>query len=721
MKHADTQQRSMQFVDKTPQCACHTMRVDNDIKSASAQSSSGCRQDTIKDDAITLARVMPPPLPVCNDHTGKVDDSILTSGEVNAIEIFTTRPDTIFGATFMVIAPESKYAEMLTAPQCRAAVEEYCMQSRRRSERERIADRSVSGVFTGRYVKNPVTQQPLPVWISDYVLASYGTGAIMAVPAHDSRDYAFAMKFNLPITPVIEGCDVSQQSYDVKDGIMCNSGFLNGMQVKDAIAKMKDYIAQHGIGSVKVNYRLRDAVFSRQRYWGEPFPIYYKDGIPCPLPEHALPLRLPQVDKYMPTDSGEPPLARAAKWAWDEAQEKVVDNCLIDNVRVFPLEKNTMPGFAGSSAYFLRYMDNANAACLVSREKNEYWRRVDLYLGGIEHATGHLIHSRFWNKFLCDIGVVCEDEPFKKLINQGMIQGRSSFVHRITGSNTFVSAGLKDRYDTQKLHVDISLVDKDILDIEKFKQWRSEYASAEFILEDGRYVCEWAIEKMSKSMHNVVNPSDVADAYGADTLRMYVMFLGPLELSKPWDTAGIEGVHRFLRKLWRLYFDGEGRVSISEEPLTAAELKTLHKTIKKVGGDIEAFSFNTAVSALMICVNELFDLRCNKRGALQPLALLLAPFAPHAGEELWRLLGNKDSVCYAPFPDYDQKYLAETEFEYPVSFNGRVRFKKRLPLGITAQEAQQQTLADPAAVKFMDGKKAKKVIFVEGRIVNIVL
>ena len=637
------------------------------------------------------------------------------------LQIFTTRPDTLFGATFMVIAPESPVVQHITLPECRAAVDAYCAQSRRRTERERIADRTPTGVFTGAFALNPLNGEAIPVWAADYVLAGYGSGAIMAVPAHDSRDYAFARHFGLPITPVIEGCDVSAQSYDAKEGIMCRSGFLNGLPVAEAIPRAIEYVERQGIGRIRVNYRLRDAVFSRQRYWGEPFPVFYKNGIASTLPEDALPLVLPEVDSFAPSPDGEPPLARARHWAWDTQNNKVVATDLIDHHTVFPLEKNTMPGFAGASAYYLRYMDSRNDECLVSAANNRYWRRVNLYVGGMEHATGHLIYSRFWNKFLCDIGVACEDEPYGRMVNQGMIQGRSSFVYRIVDDGRFVSAGLKDAYLTQHLHVDIGLVDGDILDIERFRAWRPDYANAEFILEDGKYVCGWAIEKMSKSMHNVVNPTDVADLYGADALRLYVMFLGPLELSKPWDAGGIEGVHRFLRKLWRLFFDAQGNFAPSDAPLDPAELKTLHRTIKRVRGDIERFSFNTAVSAFMICVNELSERQCGKRAALQPLAALLAPFAPHIAEELWHRLGNQGSVCAAAYPNFDERFIAETSFDYPVSFNGRVRFKKRLPLGISAQEAESAVLADPACAKAMDGRTAKKVIFVEGKIVNVVV
>ncbi|GHT14220.1 leucine--tRNA ligase [Bacteroidia bacterium] len=662
------------------------------------------------------------------------------AGSSETIQIFTTRPDTIFGVTFMVLAPESDYVSVLTTTEQKAAVDAYLAATKRRTERDRMADKQVSGVFTGSYAINPANGNEIPIWVADYVLAGYGTGAIMAVPAHDSRDYAFARHFNLPIIPLIEGCDVSEESYDAKEGIMCNSGTgggglsLNGLTVKEAIKKAKQYIEDEGIGTVKVNYRLRDAIFSRQRYWGEPFPIYYKNGMPCTLPESALPLELPAVDKFLPTETGEPPLGRAAQWAWDAAQHKVVANSLIDHKIVFPLELNTMPGFAGSSAYYLRYMDAHNPAALLSQAKDEYWRSVDLYIGGTEHATGHLVYSRFWNKFLHDIGVSCEEEPFKKLINQGMIQGRSNFVYRINGTNKFVSHNLRDKYETTELHVDVNLVDNDVLDTNKFKAWRPEYADAEFILEDhltpspspkergegGKYVCGWAVEKMSKSMYNVVNPDDMVEKYGADTLRMYEMFLGPIELAKPWDTNGIDGVHRFLKKLWKLFFDAQGNLAVSNDPPTSAELKILHKTIKKIKEDIEHFSFNTSVSAFMICVNELTEQKCSKRDVLQPLVILLSPFAPHIAEELWQVLGNSQTVCDAAFPQWDKRYLVETSFEYPVSFNGKVRYKKTFPLGIAQDEVQQQIIADANTTKALDGKAVKKIIFVEGKIINIV-
>ncbi|MBQ1851494.1 MAG: leucine--tRNA ligase, partial [Paludibacteraceae bacterium] len=572
--------------------------------------------------------------------------------------VFTTRADTTFGVTFMVLAPESEYVAKVTTDAQRAEVDAYLDAVKRRTERERISDRKVTGVFSGSYAVNPFTGDKIPVYISDYVLAGYGTGAIMAVPAHDSRDYAFAKHFNLPIIPLIEGCDVSEESYDAKEGKMCNSGFLNGLEVKEAIAAAKKYIAEKGIGKVKVNYRLRDAIFSRQRYWGEPFPIYYKDGEPFPLDESELPLMLPEIDKYLPTETGEPPLGRAQNWV---------------NKDGYPLELNTMPGFAGSSAYYLRYMDPHNSEALVSREADEYWRNVDLYIGGTEHATGHLIYSRFWNKFLFDLGVVCEEEPFKKLINQGMIQGRSNFVYRVIGTNKFVSYGLKDQYQTQEIHVNVNIVSNDVLDTEAFRNWMPDFKNAEFILEDGKYICGWAVEKMSKSMFNVVNPDDIVEKYGADTLRLYEMFLGPLEQSKPWDTNGIDGVHRFLKKFWGMLFSGD-ELAISDAEPTAEELKILHQTIKKINYDIEHFSYNTSVSAFMICINELGKLKCNKRAIIEPLAILIAPFAPHFAEEVYHLLGHTTTVCDAKFPECNEKYLVESSVKYPVSFNGKTRF-----------------------------------------------
>ena len=619
--------------------------------------------------------------------------------------IFTTRADTVFGVTFMVLAPESEWVEKLTTPEQKQAVEEYLLQSKKKTERERIAEtRKCTGVFSGSYAVNPVTGEKVPVWISEYVLAGYGTGAIMAVPAHDSRDYAFAKTFNLPIIPLIEGCDVSEESFDAKDGIMCNSGFLNGMTVKEAIPAAIDYVESKGIGRRKINYRLRDAIFSRQRYWGEPFPIYYKDGIPTPLPLEALPLELPAVDKFLPTESGEPPLARAKDWTY-EGQ---------------PLETSTMPGFAGSSAYYLRYMDPHNEEGLVSAEANSYWRSVDLYIGGTEHATGHLIYSRFWNKFLYDLGYVCEQEPFRRLINQGMIQGRSNFVYRIKNTNTFVSYGLKDQYDTTEIHVDVNIVSGDRLDCEAFKKWMPDFASAEFILEDGEYICGYAVEKMSKSMFNVVNPDMVCERYGADTLRMYEMFLGPLEQSKPWDTKGIDGVHRFLRKLWKLYTDADNKFCISEEKATPAELKVLHRLIGKAQADIENFSFNTTVSAAMIAVGELSDLKCNKREILEPLIVVLSPYVPHIAEEIWQQMGHGESISFASFPEYVEAYTVEDSVTYPVQFNGKVRFTMDIAKSADRAEVEAAVRANQATGKYLQGAAIRKVIVVPGKIINIV-
>lgn len=635
-------------------------------------------------------------------------------------EIFTTRADTIFGVTFMVLAPESEYVPQVTTAEQKAEIEKYLDATKRRTERDRLMDKKISGVFTGSYAINPLNGKEIPIWVSDYVLAGYGTGAIMAVPGHDSRDYAFAKHFDLPIIPLIEGCDVSEESFDAKEGIMMNSGFLDGLTVKEAIEKTKEYVRENKLGRVKVNYRLRDAIFSRQRYWGEPFPVYYKEGLPYMLPLDKLPLELPEVDKYLPTESGEPPLGRATKWAWDEANEKVVDTAKIDHKTIFPLELNTMPGFAGSSAYYLHYMDPYNDKELVSKEKDEYWRNVDLYIGGTEHATGHLIYSRFWDKFLFDIGVSCEDEPFKKLINQGMIQGRSSLVYRINGTNTFVSYNLKDKYETSEIHVDVNIVHNDVLDIDKFKAWRPEYETAEFILEDGKYVCGWNIEKMGKRYHNVVNPDDVAEKYGADTLRMYEMFLGPLEQSKPWDMNGIDGVHRFLRKVWSLFYKGEEFVVTDEEP-TKEELKSLHKLIKKVSVDIESFSFNTSVSAFMICVNELTSLKCSKKAILKELITLLAPFAPFVSEELWYTLGNTTSVCDAQWPTFNEEYLAEDSFKYGVAFNGKVRFELEFSADAVQADVEKAVLSHELAQKWLDGKTPKKVIFVPKKMINVVL
>ena len=619
--------------------------------------------------------------------------------------IFTTRADTVFGVTFMVLAPESEWVEKLTTPEQKEAVEEYLLQAKKKTERERMTEtKKVSGVFSGSYAVNPLTGDKVPVWISEYVLAGYGTGAIMAVPAHDSRDYAFAKHFNLPVIPLIEGCDVSESSFDAKEGIMCNSGFLNGLTVKEAIPAAIDYVEQHGIGHRKVNYRLRDAIFSRQRYWGEPFPVYFKDGIATPMSLDQLPLELPEVDKFLPTETGEPPLGRASGWTIDG----------------YPIELSTMPGFAGSSAYYLRYMDPHNSEALVSTEADEYWRDVDLYIGGTEHATGHLIYSRFWNKFLFDLGYVCEKEPFRKLINQGMIQGRSNFVYRIINTNTFVSLGLKGQYETTEIHVDVNIVRNDRLDLEAFKAWMPDFADAEFILEDGEYICGWAVEKMSKSMFNVVNPDLICDTYGADTLRLYEMFLGPLEQSKPWDTKGIDGVNRFLRKVWRLFYDRENFL-VTDEKATPEELKALHKLIGKVRSDIEAFSFNTAVSAFMIAVNELTDLKCNKREILEQLIVLLAPFTPHIAEELWEALGHKESITYAAFPEYIEAYTIENTCTYAVSFNGKTRFTVDLPLDMPREEVDAHVRSLEQTEKYVAGGNIVKVIVVPGKIVNIVV
>ena len=624
--------------------------------------------------------------------------------------IFTTRADTVFGVTFMVLAPESDWVEKLTTAEQKSAVEEYLAFAKKKTERERMAEtRKVTGVFTGSYAINPFTGKEVPVWVSEYVLSGYGTGAIMAVPAHDSRDYAFAKEFNLPIIPLIEGCDVSQQSFDAKEGIMCNSGFLSGMSVKEAIPAAIDEVERLGIGRRKINYRLRDAIFSRQRYWGEPFPIYFKEGIATPIPEEELPLRLPEVDKFLPTEQGEPPLARAENW----------------NYKGYPIEKSTMPGFAGSSAYYLRYMDPSNKSALVSREADEYWRDVDLYIGGTEHATGHLIYSRFWNKFLYDLGYVVEPEPFRKLVNQGMIQGRSNFVYRIVNTNTFVSAGLKDQYETTEIHVDINIVHNDRLDLEAFKRWMPDYANAEFILENGEYICGYAVEKMSKSMFNVVNPDNVCAQYGADTLRLYEMFLGPLEQSKPWDTKGIDGVHRFLKKLWRMVFaDDRGEdetLAVTDQKATPAELKILHTLIHKVETDIENFSYNTSVSAFMIALNDLSALKCNKREIIEPIVVLLSPFAPHICEELWNRLGHNESISFATFPEYVEAYTVENTFEYPVSFNGKMRFKMTFPKDMPIKEVEKGVIENPQTAKYLDGGSVKKIIVVPCKIINIVV
>ena len=658
------------------------------------------------------------------------------AGKELEFTIFTTRADTVFGVTFMVLAPESEYVHQVVTDEHKQEVEEYLNWVKRRTERERISDRKVTGVFTGSYAINPLTEKEIPIYISDYVLSGYGTGAIMAVPAHDSRDYAFAKHFGLPVIPLIEGADVSEQSFDAKEGVMMNSGFLNGMQVKDAIAAMKKYIEEKGIGRVKVNYRLRDAIFSRQRYWGEPFPVYYKDGMPYMIPQECLPLQLPHVDNFLPTSTGEPPLGNAELWAWDEANKKVVNKKLIDRKTVFPLELCTMPGFAGSSAYYLRYMDNHNDKALTGKQANEYWRQVDLYLGGSEHATGHLIYSRFWNKFLYDMGVICEDEPYKKLINQGMIQGRSNFVYRYIGEgatgNLYVSYNLIDepqyKDKVQPIHVDVNIVHNDVLDINAFRNWMPEYHNAQFIFADGtsvednpylgitapkQYICGWAIEKMSKSMFNVVNPDDMVNRYGADTLRLYEMFLGPLEMSKPWDTNGIDGVHRFLRKLWNMY------ENITDEEPTAEELRSLHKLIKKVTWDIENFSFNTSIPAFMIAQTELQ--KCSKRDILETFAILIAPFAPHLAEEMWHRCGKTDSVCNAQWPELNEAYLVENTQKYPVQFNGKVRFTIEVAKDMPREEVEKMVMADAQTAKYLAGATPKKVIVVPGRIVNIVL
>ena len=620
-------------------------------------------------------------------------------------DIFTTRADTLFGVTFMVLAPESELTEQLTTDEQREAVAAYIATTKKKTERERIADKSVTGVFSGSYAIHPFTGERLPIWISDYVLAGYGTGAIMAVPAHDSRDYAFAKQFHLPIIPLIEGCDVSEESFDAKEGIMVNSGFLNGMTVKQAITAAMDELEKRGLGYRKINYRLRDAIFSRQRYWGEPFPIYYKDGMPYTLDESELPLELPEVDAFLPTETGEPPLARARNWQTKEG---------------YPLELSTMPGFAGSSAYYLRYMDPHNSKALVSEKANTYWRNVDLYIGGTEHATGHLIYSRFWNKFLFDLGVSCEEEPFQKLVNQGMIQGRSNFVYRIKGTNTFVSHNLREQYEVTPIHVDVNIVHNDLLDLDAFRKWRPEYADAQFVLEEGRYVCGWAIEKMSKSMYNVVNPDDIIEKYGADTLRLYEMFLGPLEQSKPWDTNGIDGVSRFLRKVWNLFYK-EDVLAVTDDEPTEEALKSLHKLIRKVTYDIEHISFNTAVSAFMICVNELTALSCRERVILRDLVVCLSPFAPHLAEELWYALGNKTSVCDATWPAWKEEYLQEDVYPYAISFNGRSRYILEFAADVANEEIEKTVLSHPQSQKWLGGKTPKKIIIVPKKIVNVVL
>ena len=651
--------------------------------------------------------------------------------------IFTTRADTIFGVTFMVLAPESELVQQLTTAEQKAEVDEYLAYVKKRTELDRMSDRKVTGVFSGSYAINPFTGDKIPVWISEYVLAGYGTGAIMAVPAHDSRDYAFAKHFGLPIIPLIEGADVSEESFDAKEGTVCNSpaegkqtldGFsLNGLSVKEAIAATKKFVTEHQLGRVKVNFRLRDAIFSRQRYWGEPFPVYYKDGMPYMIPEDCLPLELPEIDKYEPTETGEPPLGRAKMWAWNTKENKVVDKQLVDNETVFPLELFTMPGFAGSSAYYLRYMDPHNDKALVSKEADEYWQNVDLYVGGTEHATGHLIYSRFWNKFLFDNGVSCKEEPFQKLVNQGMIQGRSNFVYRINSDDhskapVFVSLGLKDQYDTTPIHVDVNIVQNDILDTEAFKAWRPEYNNAEFILEDGKYVCGWAVEKMSKSMFNVVNPDMIVEKYGADTLRLYEMFLGPVEQSKPWDTNGIDGCHRFLKKLWGLYFGrAEGEILINDDEPSKESLKSLHKLIKKVSLDIENFSYNTSISAFMIAVSELSQQKCHSREVLKTLAILIAPFAPHMAEELWETLGGEGSICDAEWPVCNESYLVENEVQLTISFNGKARYQMTFPADASNEDIQKTVLADEKALKYIDGKQIVKVIVVPKKIVNIVI
>ncbi len=667
----------------------------------------------------------------------------ITTTEGVSFTIFTTRADTMFGVTFFVLAPESELVDQVTTPEQRKAVDDYLKYVKSRTERERMIDHTVTGVFTGAYGINPITGDKCPIYVAEYVLAGYGTGAIMAVPAHDSRDYAFARHFDLPIVPLIEGADVSEESYDAKEGVVCNSPStpeksveydgerlcLNGLSVKEAIAETKRFVKAHNLGRVKVNYRLRDAIFSRQRYWGEPFPVYYKKGIPTMIPEECLPIELPQVEKFLPTETGEPPLGNAQAWAWDEANRKIVDKSLIDEVTVFPIELYTMPGFAGSSAYYLRYMDPHNDEALVSESAAAYWQNVDLYVGGSEHATGHLIYSRFWNKFLFDLGVSKAEEPFKKLINQGMIQGRSNFVYRLTspdgGENdapVFVSHGLKDKYKVTPIHVDVNIVQNDILDLEAFKAWRPDFANAEFILEDGKYVCGWAIEKMSKSMFNVVNPDMVVERFGADTLRLYEMFLGPVEQSKPWDTNGIDGCHRFLRKLWMFAFDKDGQ--LRGEPgaaPTREELKSLHKLIKKVTQDIEAFSYNTSISAFMICLNELNQLKCANRTVLEGIVTLLAPFCPHLCEELWEALGKEGSVCDAPWPQWDEAYLQEDAMSLTISFNGKARFQMQFPVDADNASIEKAVLENPQSAKYMEGWQHVKTIIVPKKIVNIVL
>ena len=649
--------------------------------------------------------------------------------------IFTTRADTMFGVTFFVLAPESELVDKVTTPEQRVAVDDYIKYVKSRTERERMIDHTVTGVFSGAYGINPITGDRCPIYIAEYVLAGYGTGAIMAVPAHDSRDYAFAKHFGLPIIPLVEGADISEESYDAKEGIVTNSPIspdksvcydgeslnLNGLTIKEAIAETKRFVKAHNLGRVKVNYRLRDAIFSRQRYWGEPFPVYYKNGIPTMIPEECLPIELPQVEKFLPTETGEPPLGNAQIWAWDETNRKIVDKKLIDEKTVFPIELYTMPGFAGSSAYYLRYMDPHNDKALVSEKAAAYWQNVDLYVGGSEHATGHLIYSRFWNKFLFDLGISKKEEPFKKLVNQGMIQGRSNFVYRIKETNTFVSFGLKDKYDVTPIHVDVNIVKNDVLDLEAFKAWSPEYATADFVLEDGKYICGWAIEKMSKSMYNVVNPDMIVENYGADTLRLYEMFLGPVEQSKPWDTNGIDGCFRFLKKLWALYWDKDGNLALTDDEPSADSLKTLHKLIKKVTGDIEAFSYNTSISAFMVAVNELSQQKCSSRTVLQTLPVLIAPFAPHIAEELWEALGGEGSVCDAKWPQYEEKYLVETSVKLGVQFNGKVRFDMLFPADATPEQMIELATSAPEAAKHLEGMDIVKTIAIPKRIVNIVV
>ncbi len=633
--------------------------------------------------------------------------SFRIKGRDETIRVFTTRPDTIFGVSFLTLAPEHELVKLITDPSCRKAVDDYVKEAANRTERERMAEVDrISGVFTGAYVVHPFSGKQLPVWIGDYVLAGYGTGAVMAVPGHDSRDWAFARHFGLEIPEVVTGGDISQGAWDAKEGSMINSGFLDGLQVKEAIEKAIEEICKQGLGERKTNYRLRDAIFSRQRYWGEPFPVYYKEGLPYTLDESSLPLELPPVDAYLPTEEGEPPLARAKNWTTPEG---------------YPLETNTMPGFAGSSAYYLRYMDPRNENMYFSKEANDYWQDVDLYIGGAEHATGHLIYARFWNKFLYDLGLCCKDEPFRKLVNQGMIQGRSCLAHRIKGKNTFVSLGLIAQHDTSPIHIDISLADNDILDTEAFRKWRPEYADAEFVLENGKFICGTAVEKMSKSLLNVVNPDELIDRYGADTLRLYEMFLGPIEMHKPWDTKGIEGVFRFIRKLWKLYHDHDNVFCVVNEEAGPAELKVLHKTIKKLKEDIERLSFNTCISAFMICVNELTELKCNKNEVLQDLAVMLSPFAPHIAEELWSLLGNTESVTKAAFPEFNPDYLSEDSFKYPVSVNGKMRFMLELPLGMSHEEIQEAASNAPELRKWTEGKNIRKFVIVPGKIINVVV